>query len=119
MIDMVRIGPALPGMCPFYKKDGKVHFDGQNYRRFDYGHSFDRNRGYCVAFKFQDSPAANTWDPESLLEWCGTVEPENTEVRDLLKIARRMAKQCIAMNKEWQFLACPCGGLDMTPKGRA
>lgn len=118
-MDMIRIGPALPGMVPFYKdKDGGVGFDGQNGRMIDWGHTFDAERGYRVFFKFRDSAGANTWSGESLLRWAD-LEPEDDAQRLLVKTSKRLAKQVIRMNEEWERLGKPIGGIPMDAKGRA
>ncbi|MGE0426231.1 MAG: hypothetical protein AB7O88_28485 [Reyranellaceae bacterium] len=110
-MQMVRVGPAPAGSTPFVKTVHGLKFDGQGGRQFDYGHSFDGKRGYRVFFKFRDSASANTWSPEDLLRWCAGVDPADDGQRDLLRIATQQARQCIALNKEWQRLGRPAGGV--------
>lgn len=118
-IDMLRVGPALPGMCPFYRDEaGGVGFDGQNSRLMDYGHTFDRERGYRVYFKFRDSAAANTWSAESLLKWL-VFEPADVGQAQLQRIGRRLARQVIRLNREWERLGKPPHGISLEPAGRA
>lgn len=115
-MDMVRVGPAPPGSTPFYRDANGVGFDGQNARKVDFGHSFDHERGYRVFFKFADSEAANTWKPEDLIRWCD-FEPKDDAQRELIRIAARQARQCIALNTEWQRLGRPAGGVPTAPAG--
>lgn len=118
-MDMMRVGPALPGMSPFSKdSDGAVTFNGQQGRRIDWGHCFDADRGYRVFFKFRDSPAINTWDGEDLIRWCD-FPPEDDDQKLLIAVSTKLAQQVITMNREWVRIGRPVGGLPMEPKGRA
>lgn len=116
---MVRIGPAPPGSTPFYRADDGLHFDGQNHRMMDFGHTFDAERGYRVFFKFRDSASANTWGPESLLDWADKLVPTDPDQVSLKRIAAQQARQCIALNREWQRAGRPAGGIPTDPRGRA
>jgi hypothetical protein len=117
MMDMLRIGDAPPGSTPFYKDaEGRIGFDPQNYRRFDYGHTFDRERGYRVFFKFQDSHAANTWKPEDLIKWAEQ-QTCNKELEDLFRTCKRQAKQCIRLNREWIRRGKPTEGIEHADRG--
>lgn len=121
--DMFRIGHAPKGSTPFYRAEDGYHLDGQNGRVMDYGHMFDPRHGYRVFFAFADafkkSGAASTWGPDSLLKWVDSVEADTDELRDFLRIATLQAKQCTALNKEWERLGRPAGGVPMAPKGNA
>lgn len=119
-MDMFYVGPAAPGMSPFFKdQKGSVGFNGQNGRMIDWGHSFDAERGYRVFFKFQDSAAANTWGGESLTAWCDSFEPSDKDQVLLQDTSRQLAAQVIKMNAEWERLGRPIGGIPIEPKGRA
>ena len=118
----VRFGPAPPGSTPFCKQDGRVIFEPQNYRRMDYGHSFDPNRGYRVYFCFSDTPYfANTWEPKDLLRWCDDCSnpDENAEMKSLFAICRQQARQCVVLNREWKRRGRPQTGINMNTKGSA
>lgn len=118
-MDVICFDPALPGLCPFYKDEaGAVVLDGQNNRMMDFGHTFDADRGYRVFFKFRDSVAANSWGHESLLKWLD-FSPIDGEQAELQRIAGRMARQVIIMNREWERLGRPSGGIRMDVKGSA
>jgi hypothetical protein len=116
---MFRVGPAPEGSTPFRKVDGRVIFDGQGGREIDYGHVFDRERGYRPFFKFRDEAASNTWGAESLLSWCESIEPQDHDQRSLRSVGRRLARQCIRMNREWERLGRPEQGLSLDPVGQA
>lgn len=118
-IDMLRVGDAPPGSTPFYRAADGLHFDGQNGRRIDYGHTFDRARGYRVFFKFSDSNASNTWAPDSLVQWCTEMRPADAGQRHLKMVSGQLARQCVTMNREWERLGKPVGGIPTEPKGRA
>lgn len=117
--DMLRVGPAWPGSTPFYQAVDGLHFNGQNGRMIDFGHTFDRERGYRVFFKFQDSAASNTWGPDSLLKWCSELRPADDDQRLLKGTAERLARQCVTLNREWDRLGKPPGGIPTEPAGSA
>lgn len=118
--DMLRVGPALLGSTPFFKDAaGGLHFNSQNGRMIDFGHTFDHERGYRVFFKFADSIASNTWGPESLLKWCDELTPTDDGQRHLMATAGRLARQCVKLNQEWVRLGKPPGGVSTEPKGSA
>ncbi|WP_192252027.1 hypothetical protein [Mesorhizobium silamurunense] len=116
---MLRIGAAPPGSTPFYKAADGLHFNGQNGRMIDFGHTFDRERGYRVFFKFQDSPASNTWGPDSLLKWCDELTPTDDAQAQLKATAGRLARQCVKLNREWERLGKPASGVPTDPAGSA
>lgn len=103
--------PVAQDETPFVMRDGKIVLDGQNSRPIVYGNSFDHARGYRPFFQFTGSDARNTWGPDDLLKWCGGVEQSDDIIRHVVKVARRLANQCIRMNREWERLGRPAGGL--------
>lgn len=121
--ETIRVGDAPRGSTPFYRAEDGLHFDGQNGRVMDYGHTFDRQRGYRVFFAFRDAfrdvGAVNIWGAESLQKWAEKLKPADDEQVQFQRIASSQAKQCIALNKEWERLGRPAAGVPMTPKGNA
>lgn len=116
---MLRVGSAPRGSTPFYKAAGGWHFNSQNGRLIEFGHTFDRERGYRVYFKFADADASNTWGPDSLLKWCDALTPTDDDQRLLKQTAGRLARQCATLNREWARLGKPTGGISTDPAGSA
>lgn len=121
--ETIRVGNAPKGSTPFYRAEDGLHFDGQNGRVMDFGHTFDRQRGYRVFFAFRDAfqacGAANTFGADSLLKWAETLQPDGDEQFQFQRIAMQQARQCITLNQEWQRLGRPAGGVPMKPMGNA
>ncbi|MEM7303495.1 MAG: hypothetical protein AAF468_20645 [Pseudomonadota bacterium] len=115
----VRVGDAPEGATPFRKKNGMLHFDPQNFRKIDYGHMFDQERGYRVYFKFADSNASNSWDPTDLLRWAQSTEIVNDEVADFVATCQQQARQCKRLNRLWKTMGRPENGVPMDAKGSA
>lgn len=121
MRGLYRSGPAPKGSTPFIKApDGGVGFNGQSGRKIDFGHSFDAERGYRVFFCFADTPQfKNTWGGESLLSWARTIQPHDDASRRLQTDCRRLARQVIALNTEWERQGRPRGGIVVREGGHA
>ncbi|CAM5655823.1 hypothetical protein MAUB1S_11402 [Mycolicibacterium aubagnense] len=122
--ETIRVGNAPKGSTPFYRADGQVYFDGQDGRQMDFGHAFDQQRGYRVFFAFRDAfkecGASSMWGPDSLLQWVASLPPtDDVALQGFKRIASQQAAQCITLNREWERLGRPAGGVPMTPKGNA
>lgn len=121
MNGLYRAGAAPKGATPFVKEaDGGVRFDNRSGRQVDFGHAFDVQRGYRVFFCFADTPAfKNTWGGESLLSWATGIDPQNDADRQLQRECRRLARQVIALNAEWERQGRPRGGIVVGEAGHA
>lgn len=99
--------------APFFTgADGKLCFDGQNYRPMVYGALFEAERGYRIAIRFHDAVTGNTMDAGSARKIADRFFSDGTpENEAFAAVLRGLADECDRLNEAWARAGKPPAGI--------
>ncbi len=106
--------------CPYKRSpSGGWALEIQAGREVEWGHAFDRVRGYRVFLGFKDSHGKNTLSAEAARKCASDIDDGSEQNSHLAGNLRRMADQVDGLNRGWEAAGKPADGIDGTKGGTA